>query len=69
MIVCICNNVNTDTINTAIEAGARSVNCIKQETGASACCGKCQFKVNRLLNEFEEQELMPSASKVQSIEA
>jgi len=51
MIVCICNNVNSSTIETAIENGANSVEQIRECTGAGGCCGKCQFKVNRVLQD------------------
>ncbi|BDZ72744.1 MULTISPECIES: (2Fe-2S)-binding protein [Methylophaga] len=61
MIVCICNNVNSDAINEAMESGANTLHHIREQTGASACCGKCQFKVNRLLNEFEQTNVIPSA--------
>jgi len=51
MIVCICNNVNSSTIETAIENGADSVDQIRECTSAGACCGKCQFKINRVLQD------------------
>lgn len=49
MIVCICNNVNSETINAAIDMGATSVQTVRKATGAASCCGKCQFKVHRLI--------------------
>ncbi|EMR12580.1 NAD(P)H-nitrite reductase [Methylophaga lonarensis MPL] len=49
MIVCICNNVNVATIESAVVDGAATVDAIRQQTGAAGCCGKCQFKVNRVL--------------------
>jgi bacterioferritin-associated ferredoxin len=51
MIVCICNNVNTTTIETAVEKGACSVDDIRECTGAGNNCGKCQFKINRVLQD------------------
>jgi len=51
MIVCICNNVNTTTIESAVENGACSVDEIRECTGAGNSCGKCQFKVNRVLQD------------------
>ncbi|WP_438970457.1 (2Fe-2S)-binding protein [Methylophaga sp.] len=56
MIVCVCNNVNTETIHASIDSGARSVEAVREDTGAADCCGKCQFKVNRLLHEREQSE-------------
>lgn len=57
MIVCVCNNVNSEMIHTSIDDGARTVEAVREDTGASACCGKCQFKVNRMLHEREQAEL------------
>jgi bacterioferritin-associated ferredoxin len=53
MIICVCNNVNSSTIRSSIDDGASSVEEIREATGASSCCGKCQFKVNGLLQESE----------------
>lgn len=49
MIVCICNNVNSETITSAIDMGATSVQAVRDATGAASCCGKCQFKVHSLI--------------------
>jgi len=57
MIVCICKNVNTAQIAQSVRGGARSVDDVRYETGATSCCGKCQFKVNRVLHEqMSEQQ-------------
>jgi len=56
MIVCICNNVNSETIHASIDDGARTVEAVREQTSASACCGKCQFKVNRMLHEREQAD-------------
>ncbi len=62
MIVCICNNINTATIETAIENGATSLEAIRECTSAGACCGKCQFKVNRVLQDTQTVALTDVAS-------
>ena len=49
MIVCICNNVNSATIKSSIDMGATTVQAVREITKASSCCGKCQFKVNSLI--------------------
>lgn len=49
MIVCICNNVNSETITAAIDMGANTVQAVREVTGAASCCGKCQFKVHSLI--------------------
>jgi bacterioferritin-associated ferredoxin len=51
MIVCICNNVNSSTIKATVKRGACSVEDVKASTGAASCCGKCQFKVNALVQD------------------
>ncbi|MEM8593392.1 MAG: (2Fe-2S)-binding protein [Pseudomonadota bacterium] len=51
MIVCICNNVNSKAIERAIHNGATSVADISKATDAATCCGKCQFKVNGILQD------------------
>lgn len=55
MIVCVCNNVNVDKVKASIDAGADTVEAIRESTGAAACCGKCQFKVNRVLQQHAPQ--------------
>ncbi len=56
MIICICNNVNSDTIKSTLEKGVNSIQGIREETGATACCGKCQFKVNGLIHDHLSNE-------------
>ena len=51
VIVCICKNINTSQIIESVKDGARSLDDVRAKTGASSCCGKCQFNVNRLLND------------------
>lgn len=51
MIVCVCNNVNSATIESSIEMGATTVDAVREDTGAASCCGKCQFKVNGLISD------------------
>lgn len=64
MIVCICNNISSATIKTSIEQGATSVDAVKENTGAASCCGKCQFKVNRLVQDhLPEQKLSKQANQ------
>ncbi|AUZ84393.1 (2Fe-2S)-binding protein [Methylophaga nitratireducenticrescens] len=55
MIVCVCNNVNVDKIKASIDQGAVTLDDIRESTGAAACCGKCQFKVNRVLQQHAPQ--------------
>lgn len=51
MIVCICNNVNSETIKSTLDSGVTSLKGICDKTGATNCCGKCKFKVNALIQD------------------
>lgn len=66
MIVCICNSVNSKTIKSAIDDGANSLNAIRSCTGAASSCGKCQFKVARLLSDSQKANaaVVPQAYEV-----
>lgn len=59
MIVCICKNVNTAQIVDSIRSGADSVEAVRAETGASSGCGKCQFQVNRLIQDVAAESTTP----------
>jgi bacterioferritin-associated ferredoxin len=56
MIVCICNNVRSEQIKESIALGASSVHEVREATTATACCGKCQFKVNSLIQKHAVDE-------------
>jgi len=56
MIICVCKNINSATVKASIEDGASSVEEVRAATGASSSCGKCQFKVNGLINESAAEE-------------
>lgn len=51
MIVCVCKNINSKQILDSVIGGASSVEQVRAETGASSCCGKCQFRVNSLVQD------------------
>jgi len=51
MIVCVCNNVNSATIESAVEMGATTIDAVRETTCAGSSCGKCQFKVNRVVQD------------------
>jgi len=59
MIVCICNNVNSETIKSTLERGVTTIQGVREETGATNCCGKCQFKVNGLIHDHLSQDDAP----------
>ena len=41
MIVCICHNVSDRAIREALEAGATSLQQIREQLNVGSCCGKC----------------------------
>jgi bacterioferritin-associated ferredoxin len=49
MIVCICKNVNSNTIKEKLNEGVTTIRGLHKETGAMGCCGKCKFKINALI--------------------
>lgn len=62
MIICVCNNVNSETIENAIALGASVVDDVRETTGAASSCGKCQFKVNRILQESIQMDIQKQGS-------
>jgi len=48
--------VNVDKVKASIDAGADTLDAIRECTGAAASCGKCQFKVNRVLQQHAPQQ-------------
>lgn len=53
-IVCLCKNISKDTIVEAIKNGAKSVEEVKEATGATTgFChgGRCKGKIEELIKE------------------
>ncbi len=48
-IICHCKNVDYITIRKAMMAGARTLNEIKEMTGASTGCGGCADEIENIL--------------------
>jgi bacterioferritin-associated ferredoxin len=42
MYVCICNNVTERDIRAAVDAGARTLDCLVDRLAVSTCCGQCR---------------------------
>lgn len=49
MLVCICKNVNDKVIEKTIEQGAQSVEDIRSATSACTQCGKCEDKIDSMI--------------------
>ena len=50
--VCYCSDVTAGDIKEAVERGARTLEDIKQMTGACTHCGGCETKIKVLLTYF-----------------
>lgn len=50
--VCHCMDVTYEEIKKAIENGAKTVDDIKEATGASTGCGGCEEEVQAILDEL-----------------
>ncbi len=64
MVFCLCNNVNSKTIKDSIDNGDRTLEAVRRSTGASTCCGKCEYHVSKMLDEADiaEASAFPYAS-------
>lgn len=54
MMVCLCKNVDKDTIVNAIKSGATTVEAVKEKTGAisGGCSGiRCKKRIEDLIEE------------------
>lgn len=49
IIICKCKNVDYITIRKAMIAGARTLDEIKEMTGAATKCGGCSEKIEKIL--------------------
>lgn len=64
-IVCLCNNVSRETIETAIRDGADTLNKIFDRTtaGVGPCGGSCRRKLAPMLDQFLATGVFPEKSK------
>lgn len=49
-IICHCKNVDYITIRKAMIAGARTLDEIKEMTGAATGCGRCASEIEKILS-------------------
>lgn len=49
-VICHCKNVDYITIRKAMIAGARTLDEIKEMTGAGTCCGRCKPLVQNVID-------------------
>lgn len=51
-VVCNCMNITNGMIEEAVKAGAKTLEDIQDQTGASTVCGACLENVQRLVDFF-----------------
>lgn len=49
MYICICNSVTDRDIRAAVEAGAGSLDDLRDRLGVASCCGSCACDAEALL--------------------
>lgn len=54
MYVCICHGVTDGQINSALDAGARSIKDINQQLCVGSCCGKCVRQTRELVRAHQQ---------------
>ena len=50
MYICICNSVTDSDIRDAAEAGVRTMQQLRLQTGCGINCGKCESMAREVLN-------------------
>ncbi len=56
-VVCQCMNITNGMIKDAVKAGAKTLEDVQEQTGATTVCGACLEDVQRLVDFFvSEQE-------------
>lgn len=55
-VVCDCMNITNGMIKDAVDAGARTLEDVQEQTGASTVCGACLENVQRLVEFFVSEK-------------
>ena len=56
-VVCHCLGITNGMIKDAVEAGAKTLEDVQEQTGASTVCGACLEDVQRLVDFFVSEEV------------
>lgn len=57
--VCICNAVTEGDIETAVQNGARTLDCLANQLAVSTCCGQCEYYAHACLQSALEATTLP----------
>lgn len=55
-VVCNCMNITNGMIKDAVEAGAKTLEDVQAQTGASTVCGACLNDVQELVDFFVREQ-------------
>ena len=55
-VVCHCLGITNGMIKDAVEAGAKTLEDVQEQTGASTVCGACLEDVQRLVEFFVSED-------------
>lgn len=55
-VVCNCMNITNGMIKDAVAAGAKTLEDVQEQTGASTVCGACLDDVERLVDFFVSEQ-------------
>ena len=64
MIVCVCHNVSDKAIRRALDAGAKSMEDIRQQLNVGSCCGKCNDFAKTLVRAYVEDRQFTEVRRV-----
>lgn len=64
-LVCVCNMVVENEILIALKKGARSTIDIQKATKAGTSCGKCLMTIDRIVEEFLEQQSVDPQRRIE----
>jgi len=61
MIYCVCNQINTQKVDTAVACGARSAKCVLAHHGKTFNCGSCANSIKERLGELHDAAMLEAA--------
>jgi bacterioferritin-associated ferredoxin len=56
MIICVCRNLNSKKVTSAIEGGARTPACVMAQHGTRFNCGKCREHMSEMIEKVSRTD-------------
>ncbi len=50
MIICVCRRLNTAAVQNALDAGARTPDCVQAHHGNEFNCGRCRAAIDDMID-------------------